>query len=316
MALYKHLKSSLKLLIKLLVTAFCLVYVIRKIDWQQSWEVVRQSNVSWLFAALLLIVLSKLVAAFRLNIYFRNIEIRLSEKINLQLYWLGMFYNVFLPGGIGGDAYKVILLNQTHKKPAKLLTAAVFLDRVSGVAGIGILSAGYYFAVFNGSNYPALILLLLLPGLGIYFLIVKRFFPSFIKSFWPTLWLGILVQGLQVIAVYCLMAALHLDEHYSIYMLIFLISSIIAVLPFTIGGLGAREMVFLYGSKYFLLNQNESVCISLLFYLISVAISLTGIYWVYSPTLKIAIKNQDETKTAELEDEQQEIRIQEDEKEI
>ena len=102
--------------------------------------------------------------------------------------------------------------------------------------------------------------------------------------------MGLLVQSLQVVCVYCLMNALHLHEHHTPYILIFLLSSIVAVLPFTIGGLGAREVVFLWGSNQFLLNRDEAVCISLLFYLISVIISLIGIIWVYKKPLdKVAV---------------------------
>ena len=211
----------------------------------------------------------------------------------MKLYWLGMYYNVFLPGGVGGDAYKVVLLNRTYQHPVKLLTAAVLLDRVSGVAGIGVLSTLYYFGVFGGGNYSYWLLASVFPGLLIYYFVVNRFFPSFIRSFWSAFWLGILVQGLQVLSVYSLMKALHIADHHTEYILIFLLSSLIAVLPFTIGGLGAREVVFIWGSHQFGLNQSESVVISLLFYLISVSISIPGIYWVYNNPLPKAMTTTD-----------------------
>lgn len=197
-----------------------------------------------------------------------------------------MFYNIFLPGGVGGDAYKVILLNKRYQYSVKLLSAAVLLDRISGVVGIGILSAVYYYIVFKGGNYSLWLLISGVPAMIIYYFIVKKFFPSFMPSFWSTFWLGVTVQALQVICVYCIMAALHLQLHQTEYILIFLISSLVAVLPFTIGGLGAREIVFIWGSKQFLLNQSESIAISLLFYLITVLISLIGMYGVYHDPLK------------------------------
>lgn len=289
MTLHPQLKKWLILLLKIVVSGGCLWYVVYKIDWKTSWKTIHQSNFFWLICAVLLIVSSKLIAAFRLNIYFKNIGAALHQKVNLKLYWLGMYYNVFLPGGIGGDAYKVVMLNRTYNHSAKLLTAAVLLDRVSGVAGIGVLSALYYFGVFNGMNYSYWLLASAVPGLIIYYFTVKQFFPSFIRNFWSTFWLGLLVQFTQVISIYCLMAALHINHHHTEYILIFLLSSLIAVLPFTIGGLGAREVVFIWGSHQFLLNQSESVVISLLFYLISVSISMPGIYWVYNNPLPKAL---------------------------
>ena len=289
MTVSPQLKKWLILFLKIVVSGGCLWYVIHKIDWKTSWKTIQQSNFYWLICAVLLIMASKVIAAFRLNIYFKNIGATLHHKVNMKLYWLGMYYNVFLPGGVGGDAYKVVVLNRTYNHSARLLTAAVLLDRVSGVAGIGVLSALYYLGVFNGDNYSYWLLACVVPGLIIYYFIVKRLFPSFIRNFWSTFWLGLLVQFTQVISIYCLMAALHINHHHTQYILIFLLSSLIAVLPFTIGGLGAREVVFIWGSHQFLLNQSESVVISLLFYLISVSISLPGIYWVYNNPLPKAV---------------------------
>lgn len=284
-AIPSKLKQRLLLLLKVMVSIACLWYVIHKINWKIAGQTIQRSDLFWLTGAVVFIISSKFIAAFRLNVYFKNIGAILHQKVNRKLYWLGMYYNIFLPGGIGGDAYKVILLNRTYSYPAKLLTAAVLLDRVSGLVGICVLSALYYFGVYKGSNYSYWILALIPVGGVIYYFIVKQFFASFFRSFWSTFWLGLLVQLTQVFEVYCLMNAFNINHSHTEYILIFLLSSLIAVLPFTFGGLGAREVVFIWGSHQFLLNQSESVVISLFFYLISVSISLPGMYWVYNNPL-------------------------------
>jgi uncharacterized membrane protein YbhN (UPF0104 family) len=288
MSLKESLKSFLKLFIKIAVTVVCLWYVSRKIDWGKSLEIIGHSNILWLLAAIVLFAASKIVSSLRLNIYFDNINLKISQLQNLKLYWLGMFYNLFLPGGIGGDAYKVILLNRAYQQPVKLLSAAVLLDRISGVAGLGMLAVVYYYFVFHGANYSLLLLCLLPVGIAVYYFVVVKIFPSFIKGFWPTLWLGLAVQILQVLCAYSIMNALHISEHQTAYILIFLLSSIVAILPFTIGGLGAREVVFLWGSNTLLhiTNDPTPVSISITFYLITVVISFIGVYWVYNNPLK------------------------------
>lgn len=279
-------KAFLKLFIKLAVTAICLWYVSLKIDWSKSIETITHSNVLWLLPAIILFATSKIVASIRLNIYFKNISVFLTEKVNLKLYWLGMFYNLFLPGGIGGDAYKVILLNKKYNHSAKLLSAAVLLDRISGVVGLAILGAVFYYLVYNGASYSLLILVTVFPAVLLFYFFVKIFFPSFVTGFWPALWLGLAVQLLQVFCAYTILFALHLNENESEYILIFLLSSIVAILPFTIGGFGAREIVFVWGSAQFSLNQNQSVSISITFYLITLVISFIGVYWVYKNPLE------------------------------
>lgn len=287
----KRTKSFIKLFIKIAVTAVCLWYVSKKIDWNKSLQTIRESNVVWVLLAMLFFIFSKVVSALRLNNYFRNINLMLSEKINLKLYWLGMFYNLFLPGGIGGDAYKVILLNRSYQYPAKQLTAAVLLDRISGVVGLGILAAVYQYLIFK-TFYSLLLLAAIGPGLLLYFFFVKKIFPSFIKSFQSTLWLGIAVQALQVLCAYCIMQSLHISQNQNAYILIFLLSSVVAILPFTIGGLGARELVFIWGSTQLMLNKNESVSISVSFYLITLIVSFAGVYWVYKNPLQSVAKNE------------------------
>lgn len=279
------IKNILKLIVKLVVTGFCLWYVSRKIDWLLTIQLLQQSNWLWLGTATLLFTASKIVSSYRLNIYFQNIDVRLTQVTNLKLYWLGMFYNLFLPGGIGGDAYKVVLLNKQQQKPVKLLSAAVLLDRISGVAALGILAALYFFGLDSTNVYAILMLVAILPGILIFYWMAKRFFPSFTQGFWPTLWMGLAVQLLQVLCIYALMLSIDIDIANSAYIFVFLLSSVVAILPFTIGGLGAREVVFLWGSVQFALDKHESVYISILFYLITVVISLIGVRWVYKNPL-------------------------------
>ncbi|MDB5192409.1 MAG: flippase-like protein [Segetibacter sp.] len=288
-----NLKNVAKLILKLAVTGICLWYVSRKVDWTLTWELLVKSNKGWLLFAAILFTVSKIVSSFRLNIYLKNIAVQLSEKVNLQLYWLGMFYNLFLPGGIGGDAYKVILLNRRGEHSIKKLTAAVLLDRISGVAGLGFLGVIYYFLIFRNESYGGLSLAAIPAGLIAYYLLVKRFFPSFIKSYGSTLLLGIVVQLLQVLCVYSLMASIGISTNQNHFIFLFLVSSVVAIIPFTIGGLGAREIVFLWGSNSFMLDKHESVYISILFYLITLLVSFVGIRWAYKNPLKASLKKAD-----------------------
>lgn len=284
----KIMPSWLKLSIKIGVTGICLWYVTQKVNWTLTWALLQQSNKWWLVAAIILIAISKIVSAFRLNIYFNNIQIYLHIKNNLQLYWLGMFYNIFLPGGIGGDTYKVILLSKKYKNiPVKKIAAAVLLDRISGVVALGLLAVLFYWFIFRGANYSRWLFSAVLPGLLIYYGCVKKIFPSFLPGFYSTFFLGFIVQLLQVLCVYCIMQSISIHHHFNEFQFLFLLSSIVAILPFTIGGLGAREIVFLWGANQFALNSNEAVYISILFYLLQLIISLIGIKWVYRDPLYI-----------------------------
>lgn len=271
----------LKLILKIAVTAACLWYVSGKIDFGKAGASLQKTNWFYLLLALIAFVFSKLIAAIRLNIYFKNIRIHLPALQNIKLYWLGMFYNLFLPGSISGDAYKVILLTKRYKVPYKKTTSAVLLDRLSGLLGLVLILAVYAFFVLKNNFYTTMFVAGAAIAVIAFYLIVRFWLKDFLPDFLQTLFLGIAVQATQVVCVYLIMSALGISVHVIEYIFIFLISSVVAVLPLTIGGLGAREVVFLEGSKYFGLLQETSVVISILFYLITVLTSAFGLFYVF-----------------------------------
>lgn len=281
MANNKRWLSLLKLTAKILFSSAFLYLVLRKIHLQELMEQFHQTSIVWIALALLFFVLSKLVSAFRLNHFFRNTGLILSGMDNNRLYWLGMYYNMFLPGGIGGDGYKIFILNRKFEIAAKKLFWAVFLDRVSGLVALAILSGILSLLVFH---QPLVIIFivagLILSGLAYYF-IYKRYFTEFLPSFRITNWEGLWVQLLQLVCAACILRATGVGDHVEQYLLVFLVSSVVAIFPFTIGGLGAREITFLYGSMYFGLNQQVAVTISLWFYLITLVVSLLGVVYVF-----------------------------------
>ncbi|MGB3008090.1 MAG: lysylphosphatidylglycerol synthase transmembrane domain-containing protein [Chitinophagaceae bacterium] len=274
------------LLLKFAVTIVCLWYVLGKIDFQIAKSALKSAEWLFLLLALISFFVSKIISAFRLSIYFDNIHISISLFNNIRLYWLGMFYNLFLPGSIGGDAYKVILLTKEFNVSYKKTTAAVLLDRISGLLGLGLVLSVFSFFVLNNVLYKFINTTSAVIAVIVFYLIIKKYFKDFISSFWLTLFLGVLVQLFQVVSIYFILAALHIPVHETGYIFIFLISSIVSVLPLTIGGIGIREVVFLEGSAYFGLLQETSIVVSLLFYLITLLTSATGLFYVFNDPLK------------------------------
>lgn len=282
--------KMLKLLIKIAVSVLCLWYVSRKIDFSAAASALREAAHSWLLLALLAFILSKIFSSIRLNLYFRDIGLGLSESNNLRLYWLGMFYNLFLPGSISGDAYKVILLSKRYQLPYKKTSAAVLLDRLSGLLGLGLILMVYAVLVLRPLWMASAVAACAIGAVGVLYFIISKWLPDFKRSFLPTLLWGILVQGMQVICVYFILKALHLHTHQQEYVFLFLVSSMVAVLPLTIGGLGIREVVFLEGAAYLGLAAEQAVLISLIFYLITLFTSAGGLIYIFREPIRNELK--------------------------
>ena len=288
------LKRLLKTLLKFAITAAALYFVVRKIEVSEVIALYRQSNLLYILLALIFFVLSKLVSAYRLNIYFRAIDIHLIEKTNVQLYWLGMFYNLFLPGGIGGDGYKVYLLQNKYQTGTKKILGAVLTDRISGMVALVVLALigvtflsvddAFQFKIFNLRYTIYNLFFIAIPLVFIsYYLFVKYIYPYFLSINLVTFGYGFIVQLLQVACAWFLLLALGETENHLAYLVIFLISSAVAVLPISIGGVGVRELTFLYGSQLLNVDMNVAVGISFLFYLITAMVSLGGVWYVFRP---------------------------------
>lgn len=269
----------IKAFFKIALSVAALWYVFTKIDFQEVIEIFNKVHYGWLFAAMLFFIFSKVVSSLRLNVFFKNIGAGLTQKSNLRLYLLGMYYNLFLPGGIGGDGYKIYLLNKKYGIKAKKLFWAVLLDRINGVLALFVISMAMvpFLAVPLIYKYTALGLIP--TSIAAYYSGIHWFFKDFKKGLNTTSAYSLLVQLAQLFSAWFILYANQNHGNALPYLFLFLISSIVATLPITIGGIGSREITFLFGAQIMNLDIHQSIALSLLFYVITAVVSLFGIYF-------------------------------------
>ena len=274
-------RTWLKGTVKVGLTVALLYVVLRQIDLPQAWQLVRSAHGGWLLLALLLFNGSKLTAAGRVRRFFAAAGLTLAPTFNLRLYYVGLFYNLLLPGGIGGDGYKVYVLHRRYGTRVRTLTAAVLADRLSGMAALttlmALLALGLPAAPLPPWARPAAVGLTLgaMPAL---YPLLRRLLPAFTTNFFTTSLFSFGVQGWQLLCATALLAALRVTDPYLPYLVLFLVSSVVAVLPVTVGGVGARELVFLLGYSYLGIDPDRAVVFSLLFFLVSALSAVPGIF--------------------------------------
>jgi hypothetical protein len=262
----KRTKQIIKTSLKFALTFGALYYVFTQIDIPSVLELVGQSNIWFLMLAIILFTASKAVSAFRLNFFFRGAGLHIPGLLNIKLYLLGMYYNLFLPGGIGGDGYKIYLLQKHYKTGTGKLFGAVLTDRLSGMLALSVIAL-FLFSIINMPITWNWIGYLLIPlAIAGFYLFCRLFYKHFIPVYFTTLAYSMGVQLLQLLCVFIIILALgNSNDNTTEYLLVFLVSSIIAVLPISIGGMGVRELTFLYGAQLLGIDQNLAVSISLSF---------------------------------------------------
>ncbi len=118
-------------------------------------NVFRTVDRGYLFAAFSVYGIGVLLAAWRWNLLLVHIGVRLGFPVVLRLAFIGLFFNLFVPGGIGGDLIKMVYLKREsgNRFPQAVLT--VLLDRLLGLAGlllVAVISLGLNRALIEGSS--------------------------------------------------------------------------------------------------------------------------------------------------------------------
>nr|WP_262912754.1 lysylphosphatidylglycerol synthase transmembrane domain-containing protein [Membranihabitans marinus] len=277
-------------MVKIIFSVLLVFFIFKKIDLVAIKNVLLEVRPLYLGLAILFFILSKIIAAIRLHHYFQDISIPISNLANMKLYILGMFYNLFLPSGIGGDAYKGYILKNTYDISTKKIASVLFLDRLNGMAALAILAL----AVASCIDLPIPSWMKILIPIGIplalfiFYVMHKKLFPYLNGILWKTIFLSFMVQLAQLASLCFILISLSVNKGYLIYLLIFLISSIVSVLPITIGGIGAREVTFFYGAQWLQIEEHLAISVSMVFFLITALVSFIGVYYHFK---KIDIKS-------------------------
>ncbi|WP_187648219.1 lysylphosphatidylglycerol synthase transmembrane domain-containing protein [Nitrosophilus labii] len=283
------MKKSIKTAVKIAISFILLFFVLSNIDTKKLVSILKEVDFFWLILAFIAFNISKIVSSIRLNYYFKDLNIELTQIENLRLYYVGMFYNLFLPGGIGGDGYKIYLLRKKFQTPVISLVNATLIDRISGLVALLFLCAILFFfssftKLFEQLGFLALICALLAYPIFLY--LHKKLFKNFLTYLKETTILGFIVQALQLICAYFIIKALPQTPPIIDFLTLFLISSVVAVLPLTVGGVGARELTFLYGLKLIGQDPASGVAFSFIFFLITLISSSIGIFFIHKPLIK------------------------------
>lgn len=287
------LNKYLKLFLKTAVTVGALYLIFSRISFREVMEVISSSNIFFLIIAFLLFVLSKTISSFRLNNFFRTIEVKLTEAYNFKLYLLGMFYNLFLPGGIGGDGYKIYLLNKKFDVKVKSLFWAVLFDRLSGMMVVFCLTVIFSYFVDIPALYKNFIWILFPLAILAFYWFMRLINKAFLRVYARTSLQSLVVQLSQVFAAYLILLALGIETSSPEYLFVFLVSSIVYAFPITIGGMGSRELTFFYGAQLLGLDMSQSVALSLVFYIMTAVMSLSGVYYSFNTERHFNITTKD-----------------------
>ena len=273
------LKKWLPIVLQSLVSVGFLVWIFGKPGLrEQAWQVLTNSQPGWLLAGFVVAGAACFIGVVRWGIFLRLLGIHLRGWELLRISFIGMFFNNFLVGAVGGDAVKIVWLGaKGHSKTRALLS--VLMDRMSGLAPLVIGSLSFMLLRFDWlmqspvvagvikfvfAFLAGMVGLLALSFVGIKYRGPDRMLPKgfpgrenlkeftdaymlFLTSWRPTLAASAL-SGVILIAhfftFYCSARAFGVNIPVMDFFAFMPAVDIISALPISLGGLGVREQLF------------------------------------------------------------------------
>lgn len=142
-----EMKKALLFLLKLALTAGCLWWALRDIEWERS-ALLKPAALGWSWAVpgLLLAGASVGITALRLWLLLRAQGIDLTLRRAVELTLIGDLFNLATVGGIGGDAARIFLLIRDHPGRKVAISLTVMFDHLVGMAAMALV----FFAMTAG----------------------------------------------------------------------------------------------------------------------------------------------------------------------
>ena len=292
-------------LAKLLVSVALLAFVLSRLDRDEMFTRFRSADFRLLLLAQALFVLGVPLRAYRWRALLADRRLFVPIGVLTQLYFIGQFFNTFLPSGFGGDVVRVFELARYGVSKAESLST-VFLDRMSGLMAFFLMTlVALPFAL--ALIPPGVVLILVALGaagiVGTWLMFERRFTTPlvqalFVRTSFPfkakvvrlyesmranspratgeAMLIGFLFNLLLIAVNFLVARAFGQDIPLGYFLLFVPIISTLLLLPISLNGLGVREgaYVLLFASAG--VSSAAAASISLAFWAITVGAGLIG----------------------------------------
>jgi uncharacterized protein (TIRG00374 family) len=264
------MRKHFSTILKIAVTALGLLLVVGQVDIGEVWQTILRAFITWLGIGFILINISLVVRAYRWFVLLRSVGASIGPLRLIELYFVGNFFNSFLPSGFGGDVVRV--MEVARDVPAGIATGTVILDRLTGLIMLFLMAL--LVIPWRPANFPPSLLLIIVLGAigGVVLLLllvdgrllrrlgrrmpqklspegdgaVGQLFKAVQECGWPTILKALAISVLfnLILAGWWLACGLALRQEvaFSYYVLVMPILSVPLLIP-SVSGLGPRELL-------------------------------------------------------------------------
>ncbi len=301
-------------LLKAAVSLLLLALLLTRIDLGQLAETLRGVAPGLLGLAVVIFLLCNMVSVFKWRLLILAQGSPVPYFYLTSLFYIGLFFNNFLPTNIGGDVIKAWKLARMTGRGAEAASSVV-LDRVTSTFAlllIALVPALVELRLLGPRMAAAVITMFVLAVLVIVLLASERAvrrlgrFPLLrsdpfglrrhVKDFYYSLYefrdrkgtlaavmlASLVYQALHILTVYFIALSLGIELSLVYYFLFIPVVMVVSLIPISLNGLGMREgaWVILFGQVG--LSSAEAFSMSILSYLVMSVVSLAGgVFYLY-----------------------------------
>jgi glycosyltransferase 2 family protein len=302
----KKAKPVIIFLLKLLVSFGLLGYFLSRVHPERFLHTFASANYSWIALALTVYLLAQAMSAVRWAVLVRPLGIATPLKDLVKYYLIGMFFNLFAPGTVGGDVSRVYYLvrdEAAHAEGRGVTTMhaamSVLMDRAIGMVVLVWLGAAglLLFPRYAVPHTVRMVTFLFAFGLALAVLLVpllRRLLPQdshpivvkarlLLRSYRmqrralaeATL-LSIVVHLIQTWMHVIMGRALDLNLPFAFCLILYPLVGTFAAIPVSLNGLGLREGGYVYLLAVIGIGTEKGIAFGLLLFLIVALDSLIG----------------------------------------
>lgn len=289
----------LRTILKGAVSGGIVYYLFSKVSLGLARSVLQDVRLDYIIAAAIFYFLAQMLSAYKWGLIAGLLGFERSYGDFFSYYFIGMFFNLFMLGSIGGDVVRAFYLSSSRKD---LLSAgySVFLDRFTGgLALVTILCLASLFEMRKGV-FPFFIFLLIALGTCIVWavtLLLPRILEALsflkrlawklgferLKIFWDDpsiivrpLLISLIFQAAFVFIIFTVGKGFGINVPLRYFFLFVPISDLLSILPITVNGLGLREGVYVFFLDRLGVDTSLAVMFSFLSTAVVWAVSLIG----------------------------------------
>jgi glycosyltransferase 2 family protein len=314
-------KSYLQLLIRFIVSVGLMVWLVTMIDWDEAFRIMKEGSPIYFLLAFLAIQITVVSSIWKWKMLIQSSEKKLrnnqvSPAYLGKMYYIGLFFNNFMPGSVGGDVVRIYYLGK--KTSVATATTSVLFERIT--AGFALVGIVLISALFMDQSRPYLISLAVLIGMAIGLYMIIKLFMKKVKVTERDLssqgrFSLLKVKGKQAImgigetaknyrnenwqwwGMILLLSLLFqvgmawindllfrsFDIHVSFLHLLVIITliSVITMIPVSLNGLGVREASYVLFFQSIGVPEGIALSVSLLFFfLVTISSLIGGLFWL------------------------------------